>query len=235
MRYGSTASVRRTARIDLTAFVANLQRLLNSDDLLVLDARADAYGHGAGTIVRAALDAGVSTVRVSPNQTGLDGVKRSALMTVPSVRRRLIGAEAYGLAPGGSDRPVMTLSGEVVAVKPTEADAGVSYGYSYRTTEPTTLALVALGYADGVPRLASNRASVFVAGAPRPLVGRVAMDQFVVDCGTGAVPAVGDEAVLFGDPELGHPSAVEWGEVTGRSALDVTAGLGSRIERVTHG
>lgn len=231
MVLGSTASLRRTASIDLAAFIANIQRLLQSDDLMILDARANAYGHGAATIVPAALEAGVTTVRVSPNQADLAGVKRSRLMTVPS-RRSLVGAEAYGVA--GDFIPVLTLAGEVVAVKPAEADAGVSYGYTYRTTEPTTLALVGLGYADGVPRLASNRASVFVAGAVHPLVGRVAMDQFVVDCGS-ATPTVGEEAVLFGNPALGHPSAAEWGEATGRSALDVTAGLGSRIERVFHG
>ena len=232
MALGSTASLRRTARIDLAAFVANLQRLLQSDDLLILDARADAYGHGAATLVPAALEAGVATVRVSPNQAGLAGVKRSRLMTVPSVSRRLVGAEAYGVA--GDFIPVLTVAGEVVAVKPTEADAGVSYGYTYRTTEATTLALVGLGYADGVPRLASNRASVFIGGAVHPLVGRVAMDQFVVDCGS-ATPSVGDEAVLFGNPAQGHPSAAEWGDLTGRSALDLTAGLGARIERVFHG
>lgn len=75
-------------------------------------------------------------------------------MTVPSVRR-LIGAEAYGLVDGG--RAVMTLSGEVIAVKDAPEGVGVSYGYSYRTSRDTTLALVALGYADGIrasPRIA---------------------------------------------------------------------------------
>ncbi len=222
------ASVRRTARINLRAFQSNLRSLLELDDQLVLDARADAYGHGVLAIVQTALEAGVSTIRVSPAQSVLPGVRRSALMTVPSVRR-LVGPEAYGL--DGPYAAVMTLSGEIVAVKPTEAGAGVSYGYSYRTERPTNLALVALGYADGVPRLASNRATVAVADRQHPLVGRVAMDQFVVDCGD-AVPTVGDEAVLFGEPELGHPTAGEWAIHTERTALQLTAGLGSRIERV---
>ena len=220
--------MRRTARVDLSAFASNLGALLAVDDSFVLDARANAYGHGIAAMVRTALDAGVSTIRVSPNQSNLPGIKRSALMTVEP-RRRTFGAEAYGL--DGSHSPVMTLLGEVIAVKHVEADAGVSYGYSYRTTQPTTLALVALGYADGVPRLASNRASVFVAGAPFPLVGRIAMDQFVVDCGD-ARPTVGADAVLFGDGEAGHPLATEWATHTGRTALELTAGLGSRIERV---
>ena len=230
MSGGSIAAVLREARVDLGAFATNLRLLLSADDSFVLDARADAFGHGAQNIVRTALDAGVSTVRVSANQANLAGVKRSSLMTV-APRRRLLAAEAYGLTEGTS--PVMTLIGEVIAVKPTEAGAGVSYGYSYHTTDATTLALVALGYADGVPRLVSNRAEVLVAGARHPLVGRVAMDQFVVDCGSD-VPSVGDSVVLFGSGPLGSgaPSAQEWASHSERSALELTAGLGSRIQRV---
>jgi alanine racemase len=131
-------------------------------------------------------------------------------------------------------RPVMTLVAEVVAVKQVGADAGVSYGYSYRTSSPTTLALVALGYADGVPRLASNRATVHVGAGVHPLVGRVAMDQFVVDCGDDR-PELGSDAVLFGDPATGAPSAHEWATATERDVLDLTAGLGARIRRSAGG
>lgn len=227
---GSAAGLRRTARIDLDALRANLSSLLEHDDSFVLDARADAYGHGAAAVVATALEAGVATVRVSPNQAALLGGRRSALMTVPS-RRRLVAGEAYGLA--GSHTPVMTLAGEVISVKAAEAGAGVSYGYSYRTEADTILALVALGYADGVPRLASNRATVHVGGALHPLVGRVAMDQFVVDCGSSSAVAVGDEAVLFGDAAAGHPLATDWASQTGRSPLELTAGIGSRVLRVS--
>lgn len=225
---GPAASVRRVARIDLAAFAANISAALAMDDDPVLDARADAYGHGAAALIPLALDLGISTVRVSPNQSALAGIKRSALMTVPSVRR-LIGAEAYGLVDGG--RAVMTLSGEVIAVKDAPEGVGVSYGYSYRTSRDTTLALVALGYADGIPRLASNRASLAIGGAILPLVGRVAMDQLVVDCGDHR-PSVGDEAVIFGEAAHGHPTAVEWSEHAERSPLTLTANLGWRVERI---
>lgn len=225
MTGGPAASVRREARISLSALESNLVALLEADDSFVLDARADAYGHGAEQIARTALETGVTTIRVSPAQAALAGIKRSALMTVPS-RRPLVAADAYGLT--GATAAVMSLVGEVIAVKPTEAGAGVSYGYSYHTTQDTTLALVALGYADGVPRLASNRARVQIGGALHPLVGRVAMDQFVVDCGATA-PTVGDEATLFGP---GAGSAAEFAAFTRRSALELTAGLGSRIVRI---
>lgn len=225
MTGGPAAAVRREARIDLSALAANLDRLLGADDL-VLDARANAYGHGLARVAPLALDLGVTTIRVSPGEAAVPGVRRSAIMTVASKGRPLVGAAAYGL--DGSGPAVMTLVGEVIAVKSAPAGVGVSYGYSYRTTDATTLALVALGYADGVPRLASNRAHVLVGGELRPLVGRVAMDQFVVDCGESS-PSVGDEALLFGQ---GAAPATEWAVHTGRSALELTAGIGSRVTRV---
>lgn len=196
---------------------------------MILDARADAYGHGAATIIPAALAAGVSTIRVTPGAPPVTGVRRSAIMTLGS-RRPLAAAAAYGV--DGTSQAVMTVAGEVVSVKAAEAGAGVSYGYSYHTPEDTVLALIALGYADGVPRLASNVARVSVAGALHPLVGRVAMDQFVLDVGSTSAVAVGDEAVLFGDAAAGHPTAQDWAGWTGRTALEVTAGIGSRVERV---
>lgn len=200
---------------------------------MILDARADAYGHGAAAIVPLALEEGITTIRVSPGAADIPGVKRSALMTVGS-RRPLAAEAAYGL--DGNAQPVMTLVGEVVSVKPAPAGVGVSYGYSYRTPEDTLLALVALGYADGIPRLASNTASVFVAGGLHPLVGRVAMDQFVVDVGSSSLVEVGDDAVLFGDAAAGHPLATDWAVQTRRSPLELTAGIGSRVQRlVTEG
>jgi len=225
---GPAASVRRTARLDLAAFAANIHALLAGDEDVVLDARADAYGHSAAALIPVALDLGVTTVRVSPGQAAIPRVKRSALMTVPSVRR-LVAAEAYGVVPGA--RPVMTLVGEVIAVKEAPAGVGVSYGYSYRTPSETILALVALGYADGIPRLASNRASIAIGGTILPLVGRVAMDQLVVDCGQYR-PAVGDDAVIFGDAAHGHPTAIDWAAHAERSPLELLANLGWRVERV---
>lgn len=194
--------LRRQARVDLAALTANLIAL----EADALDLRADAYGHGAEAVEAAARAAGVTAF-------GAHGV----------------GAAAYGLDPTASTTPVLTLVGEVVAVKRVPPGSGVSYGYTYRTRLETVLALVGLGYADGVPRLASNRASVWIAGAAHPLVGRIAMDQFVVECG-GTTPEVGEDAVLFGHGH-GVPRAFEWAELTARTPLELTAGLGPRIER----
>jgi alanine racemase len=220
------AGIRRTARIDLDAFASNIA------GASCLDARADAYGHGIALIGPVARDAGVDSVIVSDEREAAVARPLFAEVLVGRLPREIgaVGAAAYGLDQNAELRPVLTLVGEVVAVKHVGADAGVSYGYSYRTSSPTNLALVALGYADGVPRLASNRATVYVGSGIHQLVGRVAMDQFVVDCGDD-IPELGSDAVLFGDPTTGVPSAHEWATATERGPLDLTAGLGTRITR----
>lgn len=218
--------IRRIARIDLEAFATNVA------GASVLDARADAYGHSIALVATVARDAGVGTLVVSDERDA--AAAREAGFSDLHIGRlpaeiEALGAEAYGLGDGGT--PILTLTGEVIAVKHAPAGSGVSYGYTYRTTKPTCLALIGLGYADGVPRLASNRASVRVGSEVHPLVGRIAMDQFVVDCGADA-PDLGSEAVLFGDPGTGATSTHDWGTATERHPAQLTAGLGARIERV---
>ena len=228
------AGIRRLARIDLAALAGHLEAAVAAGADL-LDARADAYGHGLALVAPVARRAGVQRIAVSDERdaavAAAAGWAATAVLvgrlTPPVPAAEVIGAEAWGL--DGSGAPVLTLVGEVIAVKHVGADAGVSYGYTYRTAAPTVLALIGLGYADGVPRLASNRVAVAVAGGPHPLVGRVAMDQFVVDCGD-ALPEPGAEAVLFG---RGAVPATAWAAATGRGALALTAGLGRRIRRVS--
>jgi alanine racemase len=146
--------------------------------------------------------------------------------------RHDLGAGVYGLAtPAGiATEPVMTLTAEVIAVKRVTAGTGVSYGYTYRAPAGTTIALVSIGYADGVPRLGSNTASASIAGIAFPVVGRIAMDQLVLDLGS-AEAQPGDIATVFGSVALGAPTAIEWGLRTRRPPLALTAGLGRRIVR----
>ncbi|CAN5386357.1 hypothetical protein BH11ACT3_BH11ACT3_11190 [soil metagenome] len=228
-----SAGIRRLARIDLDAFASNLAGAsLSSPGATFLDARADAYGHGLALVAPVAVDAGVASILVSDDRDAAVARRFFADVHVSRLDQPGASTAAYGLdEPGTSARPVMTLTAEVLAVKYVEAGAGVSYGYTYRTATASTLALVGLGYADGLPRLASNRARVLLGGRPLPLVGRVAMDQFVVDCGDVA-PELGGEVVLFGDPATGAPSAHEWATETERSPLALTSGLGARIRRV---
>ncbi|GAA4486072.1 alanine racemase [Microbacterium panaciterrae] len=148
-----------------------------------------------------------------------------------------IGIGLYGLSPFDDRspgdlglRPAMTLRGAVAAVRRVPAGTGVSYGYDHRTDAETTLALIPLGYADGVPRQASGRGPVQIGGRRFTVAGRVAMDQFVVDVGDAPV-AVGDEAVLFGDQTLGLPSATEWADAAGTINYEIVTRIGSRVPR----
>lgn len=216
--------IRRRALIDVEAFAAQATDA-------VLDARADAFGHGLEVIAPAALGAGVGRIVVSTIADAAIAHRAGFRPEAVRVDRTGAGASASPYGLGDSGRPVLSLVGEVVALKRVAAAVGVSYGYTYRTDSPTTLALVALGYADGVPRLASNRARVFVDGSTHPLVGRIAMDQFVLDVGDADV-TLGAEAVLFGDPRRGEPSALDWGRWTERDPLAVTAGIASRVLRM---
>jgi alanine racemase len=218
--------IRRIARIDLEAFATNVA------GASVVDARADAYGHSIALLGPVAREAGVSALVVSDERDAVAaraaGFDELHIGRLP-VEVDAVSAEAYGLGADGT--PILTLCAEVIAVKRVPADAGVSYGYTYRTARPTCLALVGLGYADGIPRLASNRASVRIGPDVHPLVGRIAMDQFVTDCGDEA-PEPGAEAILFGDPGHGATSTQDWATVTERDPLQLTAGLGARIQRV---
>jgi alanine racemase len=128
-------------------------------------------------------------------------------------------------------RPVMQLEAEVAAARRVPAGTGVSYGYSHRTMHDTTLALVPLGYADGVPRSASNRAEVSINGRRCPVVGRIAMDQFLVDVGEGEV-TVGDRVVLWGDPADGVPSAEQWASAADTIGYEIVTRVGPRVPRV---
>ena len=159
----------------------------------------------------------------------------------PSSRYDLvrIGIGVYGLTPFGDGTtctdlgltPAMSLRARVAAVRQVEAGAGASYGHLWHADAPTTLALVPLGYADGIPRHATGGgAEVLLAGARRPVVGRVAMDQFIVDVGDASV-AVGDEVVVFGDPASGAPTADEWAEASGTIGYEIVTRIGPRVQR----
>lgn len=148
-----------------------------------------------------------------------------------------IGIGIYGLSPfddrSSADlglRPAMTLHGAVAAVRRVPAGKGVSYGYDYRAERDTTLALVPLGYADGVPRQASSVGPVTIGGRPFTVAGRIAMDQFVVDVGDAPV-GLGDEVVLFGDPTLGVPAATDWADAAGTINYEIVTRIGPRVPR----
>ncbi|MGW7573647.1 alanine racemase [Streptomyces sp. NPDC054765] len=164
-----------------------------------------------------------------------------ALLTLPEAHFDLVrtGIGIYGLSPspevGTSQdfglRPAMTLEASLASVKRVPGGHGVSYGHHYTTSGETTLALVPLGYADGIPRHASGAGPVLVAGKWRTVAGRIAMDQFVVDLG-GDSAEPGDPAVLFGPGDRGEPTAEDWARVAGTIGYEIVTRIGSRVPRV---
>lgn len=126
--------------------------------------------------------------------------------------------------------PAMTLTARVALTKRADAGDGVSYGHQWHADAPTTLALVPLGYADGIPRNATNVGEVWLGDARRRIAGRVCMDQFVVPVGDDEVGA-GDEVVLFGTGAGGEPTAQEWADATGTIAYEIVSRVGARVPR----
>jgi alanine racemase len=167
----------------------------------------------------------------------------AATLTRPDLHLDLVrpGIAVYGLDPLEAPdhhglRPVMTFRTRVVLVKRIAAGEGVSYGHEWTAPDDRVLALVPAGYADGVPRRLGGTMTVQLAGRRRPVVGRVCMDQVVVDLGPadGDVPAVapGDEVVLFGPGDAGEPTAAEWARWLDTIHYEVVTGVGCR-PRVT--
>jgi alanine racemase len=146
------------------------------------------------------------------------------------------GIAVYGLDPLGGDpavhglRPAMTVRARAALVKRVPAGVGVSYGHTYFPERETTLLLVPVGYADGVPRAAGNRAPVLAAGAHRTIAGRVCMDQFVLDVGDAEVHA-GDEVVLWGPGDAGEPTAQDWADAVDTIHYELVTRIGGRFTR----
>jgi alanine racemase len=163
----------------------------------------------------------------------------SATMTRPELAFDMVrpGIALYGLSPvptlGDMGlMPAMTVKCTVALVKSIRAGEGVSYGHTWIAQQDTTVALMPIGYADGVFRSLGGRLEVQINGRRRPGVGRVCMDQFLVDLGPGAVDvADGDEAILFGPGTRGEPTAQEWADLLDTIHYEVVTSPRGRIIR----
>jgi alanine racemase len=171
----------------------------------------------------------------------------ASTLTDPGLHLDLVrpGLALYGLTPvpqlGGPERfglvPAMTVEAELANVKRLPAGHGVSYGHHYVTPSDTTVGVVPLGYADGVPRHASGvegapGAPLGVAGRRLAIAGRVCMDQVMVDLGPGATEVAGDRVVLFGTGTDGGPTAQDWADAAGTISYEIVTRLGARVPRV---
>lgn len=163
----------------------------------------------------------------------------AATLTRPNDAFEMVrpGIALYGLDPvgnlGADLVPAMTFSADVLMVKRLAKGEGVSYGHTWHAPHDTTVALIAAGYADGVWRLLSGRLDVEIGGRRYPNVGRVCMDQFVVDLGSDAATTVraGDTAVLFGTGAHGGPTAAEWADELGTIHYEVVTAVRGRASR----
>ncbi|MGC5343319.1 alanine racemase [Streptomyces sp. DT24] len=195
-----------------------------------IDAQLDVYRHMVAYAEKEGVEPEVRHIANSP-----------ALLTRPETHFDLVrtGIAMYGISPSpelGTPadfglRPVMTFAASIALVKQVPAGHGVSYGHHYTASDETTLGLVPVGYADGVPRHASGRGPVLIGGVRRRVAGRVAMDQFVVDLGGDVVP-VGSEAVLFGPGDRGEPTAEDWARAADTIAYEIVTRIGTRVPRI---
>lgn len=165
----------------------------------------------------------------------------AATLTLPEAHFDLVrpGVSVYGISPGPSVgtpeelglRPAMTLRARTALTKQVPEGAGVSYSHRYVTPRATRLALVPLGYADGVPRAAGNTAEVLLGGRRHRIAGTVCMDQFVLDVGDDPVRE-GDEAILFGPGDEGEPTAEDWAQALNTIGYEIVSRVGRRVPRL---
>jgi alanine racemase len=132
-----------------------------------------------------------------------------------------VAGQSYGL------EPALRLTSRVAQVRRVAAGTGVGYLHTWRAEATTGLALVPLGYADGVPRALSNGGSVSINAVRCPVRGTISMDQFVVEVLHDVT--IGDEVVLIGDARRGEPTAAEWAGLAGTLPHDILSGIGARV------
>jgi alanine racemase len=150
------------------------------------------------------------------------------------------GIAIYGLSPDVSSlgsshglglKPVMQLRAKLHLVKEVPANSPVGYGATEFTKTKTKLGVVAMGYADGIPRIAHD-AGVFINGRRAPIIGRVSMDQFVVDLGADSTAQSGDWVIVFGDGAKGEYTADDWAAASGSINYEIVTRIGARVPRI---
>ena len=167
----------------------------------------------------------------------------AALFTNKSAHKNIIrsGIALFGLSPdiktiGDSSslglKPAMKLKAKLNLVKEVKAGSSVGYGGTALIKSDTKLGVVALGYADGIPRSTNNLAGVFVDKKRAPMIGRVSMDQFVVDLGITSNAKTGDEVIVFGDGSGGEYTVDEWAKAANTINYEIITRIGPRVPRI---
>lgn len=165
----------------------------------------------------------------------------AGILTMPQANFSLVraGITLYGLSPSEEVTkdilaldPVLSLKSRLVYVKEIEAGTPVSYGGTFVARGRMRIATVPVGYGDGYPRSLSNKGSVLVRGKRAPILGRICMDQFMVDVSDIPGAAEGDEVTLIGADGVDCITMEELGALSGRFNYELACDLGKRIPRV---
>lgn len=165
----------------------------------------------------------------------------AGILTLPQANLSLVraGITLYGLSPSGEVtrdilalRPVLSLKSRLVYVKEIEAGTPVSYGGAFVAKERMRIATVPVGYGDGYPRGLSGKGSVLIRGKRAPILGRICMDQFMVDVTDIPDALENDEVTLIGADGGEVITMEELGELSGRFNYELACDLGKRIPRV---
>jgi len=173
-------------------------------------------------------EAGINPGLIHASNSG--GIAISPKTSLDMVRPGIL-LYGYGMAPNGKTRPIpiMEFVTRITAIKKVSRGTCISYGRTWKAPKDTWIATLPVGYADGYPRLCSNRSEVLIAGKRYPVVGTICMDQMMVDLGPGTNARLGDEVILFG-PQ--GPDAAELAALVGTISYEIICGISPRVPRV---
>ncbi len=204
--------------------------------LATADAADKTYANRQLEIFKKAVDSLTAQVKL----TYISAANSATLIDLPQGRFNTVrpGIILYGLPPSHEMqrsldlRPAMQFKTRIAYIKEVPAGTAVSYGCTFRTERTSFLATLPVGYADGYSRHLSNKAAVLIGGKRRPVVGRVCMDQIIVDLGPEGDATVGDEAVLFGRQGGGEITLTELADLAGTINYELACAVSARVPRL---
>lgn len=164
----------------------------------------------------------------------------AATLIDPSLHYDLVrvGLALYGIYPAPhlrshlSLKPVMQVKARITQVKTLLPNTGISYGHTYTTDRETRMAVLGIGYADGVPRLLSNRMTVLRQGQHLPQIGAITMDQMMIDVSQCPNVQEGDVVTLLGQDQDASISADDWANTIGSISWEILCGFKHRLPRL---
>ncbi len=186
--------------------------------------------------------ADLNSAGISPEYIHLSN--SAATLTRSSAHRSMVrlGIAMYGLSPDVTTlgdaakfalKPAMTLKGKLSLVKRASKGSAVGYGGTSILTEETKIGIVVLGYSDGIPRNTTSSAGVWINGERAPIVGRVSMDQFVVNLGAESSATAGDYVTVFGTTPDGNGYSIdEWAAAAATINYEIVTRIASRVPRI---